>query len=79
MGKSNARWSRQDRFQLAGWALFLLCALLFVASGIKNRDLLTFIGSLVFLVACVVFLVPLLLPEKPANPPHENVNSDEAP
>lgn len=52
------------RFQIAGWLLFILCAVLFAASGLKNRDMLTFAGSIVFLGACIVFLIPLLATQK---------------
>ncbi len=48
--------------QLAGWILFIVCALFFIASSIINQDLLTFIGSVIFLIACIVFLVPMMGP-----------------
>ena len=50
---------REDLLQLFGWILFVICALLFLASSIRNRDMLAFYGSLIFLVACFVFMVPL--------------------
>jgi hypothetical protein len=46
------------RFQLAGWILFIICAIFFIASSLKNHDTFTFIGSVIFLIACVVFLIP---------------------
>lgn len=46
--------------QLWGWALFILCAILFTLSGIRAGDILTIAGSIVFLVACVVFLIPVV-------------------
>ena len=54
------------RSQLAGWLLFILCALFFIASSVHNRDILTFIGSVIFLVACLVFIVPVLSASKTA-------------
>ncbi|MDM8555639.1 hypothetical protein QUF75_12980 [Desulfococcaceae bacterium HSG7] len=52
---------KQDlKYQLSGWILFILCAVFFLASSIKNQDTLTFIGSVIFLIACIVFLIPLL-------------------
>jgi len=48
------------RYQLVGWLLFVLCAALFIASSWRNGDTLALIGSFVFLLACVAFLVPLL-------------------
>ncbi len=46
--------------QIVGWILFLICAIIFLASGLKNDDILTIIGSAVFLIACFVFLYPLV-------------------
>ena len=53
--------ARQDiKYQLWGWILFIVCALIFIASSIRMGDMLMLIGSIFFLVACFVFLVPLL-------------------
>jgi predicted membrane channel-forming protein YqfA (hemolysin III family) len=52
------------KLHLIGWVLFVVCALFFIASSIVNKDLLTFVGSLVFLVACIVFLIPLVQSRK---------------
>jgi hypothetical protein len=49
-----------NRQAILGWVLFVLCAVLFMAAAWKNRDILTFLGSVVFLVACLVFLLPLV-------------------
>jgi hypothetical protein len=45
---------------LWGWILFLLCALTFVVVGFRDRDVLMTLGSVLFLAACVLFLVPYL-------------------
>lgn len=45
---------------LWGWILFLLCAVVYVAVGVRNGDLLMTGGSVIFLTACVLFLVPYL-------------------
>lgn len=52
--------SRDERYQLAGWLLFIVCALLYILSSLRNADWLALTGSVVFLLACVVFVVPLL-------------------
>lgn len=49
-----------QRLHLWGWILFLLCALLFTAAGLRDGDVLITLGSVLFLVACVLFLVPFL-------------------
>ena len=46
----------RDRLELWGWVLFTLCAVLFLAAAIRDRDLLIGAASVVFLVACVLFL-----------------------
>ncbi|MCF8029257.1 MAG: hypothetical protein K9K81_12895 [Desulfobacteraceae bacterium] len=51
---------KQERYQITGWILFIVCALFFAAAGLKNCDILTFAGSMVFLIACIVFLIPLI-------------------
>jgi uncharacterized membrane protein YhhN len=52
------------KYQVAGWVLFIVCALLFMASSWRNHDTLTFIGSAIFLIACIVFLIPIFFKPK---------------
>jgi len=52
--------NREARFQIWGWILFLMCAILFLVSSAQSRDVLMLVGSILFLVACVVFMIPLL-------------------
>ena len=47
------------KYHLAGWVLFLFCAVLFIAASIRNHDALSLAASILFLIGCVVFLVPL--------------------
>ena len=51
---------REARFHLWGWILFVVCAGFFIASSIESDDMLSLIGSVIFLMACVVFIVPLV-------------------
>lgn len=46
------------RSDLWGWILFLLCAVAFTAAGLRDGDLLITAGSVLFLVACLLFLLP---------------------
>ena len=48
------------KLQLYGWIFFVFCAFLFIASSIKNHDLITFIASLFFLFGCIFFIIPLV-------------------
>lgn len=51
---------KEMQFHIAGWVLFVLCAVFFIFASISNGDILTLLGSLLFLIACLFFLVPLL-------------------
>ena len=50
----------QNRFQLLGWVLFVFSALFFISSSLRAGDLVSLIGGLLFLFACIVFLIPLV-------------------
>ena len=52
--------NRKLKYQLWGWILFIACALLFISSSIIYRDFVALAGSFLFLIACILFLVPLL-------------------
>ncbi len=53
--------SRRERFcHLLGWVLFIICALLFIGSALLSGDTLYLAGSIIFFVACGIFLIPLL-------------------
>jgi len=51
---------RERNYHLAGWALFLICAIFFVASSLATHNVLSLTGSAIFLIACVIFMIPLL-------------------
>ena len=51
---------QKTRYQLYGWVLFILCAVFFIASSLKNADYLGLVASIIFLIACFVFIIPLL-------------------
>jgi hypothetical protein len=50
----------QHRYQLWGWILFIGSAIFFMVASIRADDPVSLIGGTLFLVACFVFLVPLL-------------------
>jgi hypothetical protein len=52
--------SKDSRLQRYGWSLFIVCAFFFIADGITARSPLTIAASVIFLVGCVLFLIPLL-------------------
>ena len=51
---------KELRYQLIGWTLFLICAVLFTLAGISAGDALTIAASVIFLLACLVFMIPLI-------------------
>jgi len=55
---SNRR--REKRFNLWGWLLFVVCAGFFIASAVTSGDVLYLIGGIIFLLACIVFIIPLV-------------------
>ncbi len=48
------------KFQLGGWFLFLVCAVLYLISGINTDDPCNLTGSIMFLIGCIFFLIPLI-------------------
>jgi len=54
------RWRHGHTWILAGWLLFIVSALFFIGSAWRSGDCLAFLGGVFFLVACIVFLVPVL-------------------
>ena len=55
------------KYQIVGWILFIICAIFFIASSLKNHDILTFTASVIFLIACIFFLIPLVKSNKKVN------------
>ncbi len=52
---------KEHRINLAGWWLFVISALFFIAASLRVGDMLGLLGALLFLVACFVFLLPYVL------------------
>ncbi len=50
----------KNRFELAGWLLFVVCAVLFIISSWQSQDMLLLIGSILFFLACILFIIPLV-------------------
>ncbi|MGI9498764.1 MAG: cytochrome oxidase subunit III [Geminicoccaceae bacterium] len=47
-------------FEITGWLLFVASAIAFTISAWESGDGAALAGALLFLVACFVFLLPLL-------------------
>ncbi|MEQ8653199.1 MAG: hypothetical protein RIC87_12110 [Kiloniellales bacterium] len=51
---------RAWQYQIAGWSLFILSGMFFLWSTAAAGDPIGFVASLLFLVACPIFLAPLI-------------------
>jgi len=51
---------RERRFQFYGWLLFVGCSLVFIADNVGAGSPLGIAGSVLFLLGCIVFLIPLV-------------------
>jgi hypothetical protein len=51
---------KEKKFQLWGWTIFLLSAMFFIGASLKTGDVLGLLGGLFFLLACLVFMIPLV-------------------
>ncbi len=59
---------KEHRINLAGWWLFVVSALFFIAACLRAGDMLGLLGALFFLVACFVFLLPYALRARAEKP-----------
>jgi len=48
------------RLNVCGWILFILSALGYCWASARSGDQISLIASLFFLIACIVFLLPLM-------------------
>jgi len=48
------------KFQMIGWFLFVLCSIFYIISNTLAKDWINLTGSILFLLACVAFMIPLL-------------------
>jgi hypothetical protein len=55
--------SRQERYDLVGWITFVASATFYTVAAI---DYATYLGSLFFLLACFMFMIPMLRKPKEA-------------
>ncbi|EED34663.1 hypothetical protein NOR51B_601 [Luminiphilus syltensis NOR5-1B] len=48
-------------FDFAGWLLFLVCSIVYTYGSWKGGDPIFLTGSLIFLVACISFMIPMIV------------------
>ena len=51
---------KEKVYHLAGWLLFLVCAFFFIAQSLTDNNLFGLSGSIIFLIGCIAFLIPLV-------------------
>jgi len=51
---------RERKYQLYGWLLFLICAVLFIVDSSINWSPWGMAGSLFFLFGCIAFILPFM-------------------
>jgi hypothetical protein len=56
--------SRQERYDLVGWILFVISASFYTVAAIEFAHITSLIASLAFLFACFPFMIVLLRKEK---------------
>lgn len=61
--------SNQDehKWHLAGWISFVVGSILFIVDSIRSGNMIALVASLLFLIGCVQFTVPLIYNIRDAN------------
>lgn len=54
----------ENGYEIIGLAGFFIAGLIFIAAGINAGDMLTVVGSAVWALSCVVWMVPLVKSKK---------------
>jgi len=50
-----------NKCQLYGWLLFVICSFFFIADSVASGSPLGITGSVLFLLGCIVFLIPFFI------------------
>lgn len=57
----------EQKWQLAGWISFIICSMLFIVDSIRSGNMIALVASLLFLLGCVQFTVPVVYSIRDAN------------
>ncbi len=52
------KYDKAWRIELGGLIGFCISGTIFIFSGLKNGDILTVLGSLVWIISCVIWMIP---------------------
>ena len=50
---------RDDFYQLIGLVGFIIAGIIFIIIGLRADDMLTVIASVIWIVSCLVWLIPI--------------------
>ena len=50
---------REKHYQMIGLVGFLVAGVIFIATGIRYGDSLTILGSVVWMISCLIWMIPL--------------------
>jgi membrane protein DedA with SNARE-associated domain len=51
---------KEKHYQIVGLLGFIIAGFIFIAAGINFGDTLTVLGSIIWVLSCMVWMVPLL-------------------
>jgi hypothetical protein len=49
---------KRIHYEIGGWVIFGVGCLAFLGAGIQNQNIFTIVGSILFLIGVVAFLIP---------------------
>ena len=50
----------EQRYQMLGLIGFAVAGFVFIAAGARSGDPLTIIGSVIWIISCLIWMIPLL-------------------
>ncbi len=51
-------------YQIIGLVGFIIAGIIFIVVGIQYGDSLTIIGSIIWTASCIIWMIPLVRPQK---------------
>ncbi|MEE9428877.1 MAG: hypothetical protein V3V25_12090 [Paracoccaceae bacterium] len=51
---------KDETYQIIGLVGFILAGLIFIAVGLRSGDFLTVLGSIIWTVSCVIWMIPII-------------------
>lgn len=63
---------KEKHFQIAGLLGFIVSGLIFLVPAIINKDVFSIAGIIVWILACITWLIPILKPGENTNSSRNN-------